>query len=100
MMSKYFLNNYEKETIILWNEAEKTAEVYTCSPSMMKRMDDLAENHEEIVRTKETEYSKTYVLPKKLIQVRTPVRLSEETRQKYRQRMLELRQKQLKEKEE
>ena len=77
MMSKYFLNNYEKETISLWNEAEPTAEVYTCSASMMRHMDELVEKCTEITRTKETEYSKTYVLPKKLVKVRAPLRVSD-----------------------
>lgn len=98
-MSKYFLNNYEKETIILWNEAEKTAEVYTCSASMMRHMDELVEKSEVITRTEETEYSKTYVLPKKLVSVRLPVKLTDEQKQKRQERMRELRRKQLEAKE-
>jgi hypothetical protein len=91
---KYFLNNYEKETIILWNEAEKTAEVYTCSKSMMRKMDELAEKSPTVQRTEETEYSKTYILPKKYVKVVLPRQLSDETKRKMRLRMQEMRKKQ------
>ena len=39
------LSNLEKETIILWNEAEKTASVYTYNPALIRQLSELCRTH-------------------------------------------------------
>ena len=42
----YNLTKQERETVIVFNEAEKTAEVYTCSQSMIRKMDALVAEYD------------------------------------------------------
>lgn len=70
----------EKETIILFNEADSQAKVYTCNKSMMRQLDELCKNSVEITEVLKDEHSKTYLLPKKWIKVRKPRQLSVEKR--------------------
>lgn len=44
------LSNLEKETIILWNEAEREAEIYTHAPALQKQLRDLCGQYPEQVR--------------------------------------------------
>lgn len=76
------LTNYERETIITFNEAEQTANVYTCNKALIHKLDGFCKNHSVIIRVQEDEFSKTYKLPKKLISIRQPRYLPDETRQK------------------
>ena len=36
-------SRYEQETSILWNEEDKTANVYTASPVTMRKLDKMCE---------------------------------------------------------
>ena len=48
------LSNLEKETIILWNEAEREAEVYTYNAALQQQLRDLCGQYPEQVHlTKE-----------------------------------------------
>lgn len=80
-MSEYKLTNYEKETIITNNEAEATAECYTCSPVLMRKLDGLCAKSTEITVKKQDQYSKTYIFPKKWVGVRLPRIMSEKQRE-------------------
>lgn len=83
------LTKYEMETIIIFNEEEKEARCYTCNKSLMNRLDDFCSKSSEITRVAEDEHGQTYVMPKKWIKVRMPKEISEEERQKMRERARE-----------
>lgn len=71
--NKIRLSNYERETIFIFNEEEKTASIYTCSQSCMKKMNRLCAEFPELYRLKrQDEYSKTYEFPKKYIKIEKP----------------------------
>ena len=72
------LSNLEKETIILWNEAERDAEIYTHNPALQQQLRDLCGQYPEQVRlTKEGPHgSITVQLPKKWLRVVPPRVLS------------------------
>lgn len=77
------ISPYERETIILLNESEKNATIYTCSQKTLKKLDELVESYPDIYKVvKETTDSKTYSCPKKMIKFRKPVFMSEERKQK------------------
>lgn len=66
------LTNYERETVITFNDNEDTAQIYTCNKTWMKMLTKLAQKDSRVSRTESDEYSQTYVLPKKAIKVRLP----------------------------
>lgn len=81
------MTRYEMETIINYNQEEKTASVYTCDKALIRRLDRLCEESTEITVEKEDEYSKSYILPKKWVKVRKPRQLSDELKEKLASRM-------------
>ena len=66
------LTKYERETVVVFNEAESDAELYTCSQVMMRKMDELVKNDSRFSVIEEDEVSKTYKFPKKYFKVRKP----------------------------
>lgn len=72
------LSNLEKETIILWNEAERDAEIYTHNPALQQQLHALCGQYPERVRlTREGPHgSITVQLPKKWLRVVPPRVLS------------------------
>ena len=71
----YNLTKVERETVVVFNEAEPNAELYTCSQAMMRRMDELVRNYDGFLEAKRDEVSKTYIFPKKYFKVRKPSNL-------------------------
>ncbi|MGN0132996.1 MAG: immunoglobulin [Lachnospiraceae bacterium] len=59
----------EQETIILYNQAEQMAEVYSHDPRLLKKLAQLAEKYPEQIRQKE-EHS--YTVPKCCVLIREP----------------------------
>lgn len=83
----YKLTKYEQETVILYNNGELTATVYTCNRILMNKLDRQCVQHPDICRLKiQDEYSKTYIIPKKLISIRTPKIYSDIQKQHMRER--------------
>lgn len=41
--AKKIMTRYEQETIVTYNKEEKTAEIYTCDPIVIKKLDVLVE---------------------------------------------------------
>jgi hypothetical protein len=82
------LSPYERETILLYNEAEDLATVYTHNARLQQRLADLAVSFPDSFRLQERNGSDgvTYLVDKKLILIRQPY--SEERRQKDRERAL------------
>lgn len=72
------LTNFEKETIIRFNEAEKMAVVETCSKKWKRRLRMIAEESAEVQLIREDEYSVTYRCPKSLLLIRKPIVRTEE----------------------
>lgn len=66
------LTKYERETVIVFNEAEPNAELYTCSSVTMRKMDALVAADDRFSVIKQDEVSKTYKFPKKYFKVRKP----------------------------
>jgi len=71
----YKLSRYEQETILLYNNEDKTGSVYTCDPALIRKMDKFMAQYPDVISLKrEDEYSKTYNVPKNLFSIRTPSR--------------------------
>lgn len=65
-------SEYEKETIILTNEADDFYEVYTFNSGLKKKLAAYAKRHPDLCRLKETtkEGSATYVVDKARLSLR------------------------------
>ena len=78
------LTNYERETIILFNEAEDTATVDVCNPALIRKLDKqiaLQENQQaSLVQLDEN--GARYHIPKKWIKIIAPPVLTEAERAK------------------
>lgn len=75
------LSLYEQETILLYNQAESTAEVYTHDPKLLEKLSRLAEKYPgQIIRKNEH----SFTVPKRCVSVREPY--SEERRAAARER--------------
>ncbi len=86
-MNKNKLIKEEQETVILYNNGESTATVYTCNRSLMIKLDRICGQCPDTCRLKtQDEYSKTYIIPKKLITIRTPNIYTDMQKQKMRER--------------
>lgn len=72
------LTGEEKETIINYNQKDKTANIYTCDPTLIKTLRKIASNHSVIIEEKQCGDGWEYKIPKKWIKVRAPRQLSEE----------------------
>lgn len=70
------LSLLEQETIITYNAQEDFAEVYTCYPPMIRKLDKLAqENPEEWKILRGDQIGKTYTCPKEFIKFQTRKRI-------------------------
>jgi hypothetical protein len=84
------LTKYEQETIINFNAGEQTATVYTRDKAVMRKLDTLVTEFPEVYKlTNETEYDRTYEMPKSHINYRKPRQVTDEQREKARQMMIE-----------
>lgn len=68
------LSKLEKETIILWNEAEPGAEIYTYNPSLQEQLTRLCAKYPDKVRmTAENGYGGLiFALPKRWLRIVPP----------------------------
>lgn len=87
------LTRAERETIILYNEEEQTAEVYTCNEAMKRKLTKLHEDGTEgLTFVRSDEYSVTYTVPKKWVKIKPSIKmnLTDEQREARKQRMKQL----------
>ena len=63
------LSLYEQETIILYNQAEAAAEVYTHDPRLLEKRRRLAEKYPDQIVEKDRQ---TFLVPKRCVSVREP----------------------------
>ena len=64
------LSRQEQETILLFNEAEQEATVYTHNKALQKRLDCFCVSDTRYSLIKKEERAKTYKVPKKCVRVR------------------------------
>ena len=78
------LTKYEKETIILFNEGEDTASIYTYNAGLRKRLAAFSKQYPDHCRMEQSheQGGVTYVLDKSRLSVRLQPPYSEERRQK------------------
>lgn len=68
---------YEQEVVINFNADEEMATVYSANPSWLRKMEALAREFPDTFRLiRQTEISKTYEMPKRLVRIGKPRRLS------------------------
>jgi hypothetical protein len=84
------ITNYERETIINYNDEEKEASVYTLNKSLIRRLDGLCQKNPDIFKCTKTQSdgSKEYEFPKKYVSIRAPKILSEEQKLKCKERFM------------
>lgn len=84
------LTRCEQETIIIYNNQDKTALVYTCHSKMKNKLRLFAEQFpEDVIIEKEDEISISAIVPKKCVaSIRTPKK--REVSDEQRQRMSEM----------
>lgn len=75
------LSKYEQETIILYNQAEKTASVYTHDPKLLEKLARLTKEYPQQIQP---DGPNTYIVPKGCVLIREPY--SEERRAAARER--------------
>lgn len=69
------LSLYEQETIINFNEEEKTASVYTHNKALIRKLDKLAQERPEDCRRKRTSHdgkAVDFVVPKSWVKIKPP----------------------------
>ena len=78
------LTKYEKETIILFNEGEDTASVYTYNAGLRKRLAAFSQQYPDLCRLEKSheQGGVSYVLDKSRLSIRLQPPYSEERRQK------------------
>lgn len=82
------LTRYEQETIINFNAADKTAELYTRNPAIIRQLDSLVIEYPDTFKcVGETDIDKTYVMPKTAVTYRKPRRLSDKRKEDLRKQM-------------
>ena len=63
------LSLVERETILLYNQAEPMAEVYTHDPRLMEKLELLAKKHPDQITRKDAH---NFTVPKRCVSVREP----------------------------
>ena len=76
------LTNYEKETIIRYNQDEAEANIYTMDPVLIRKLGRIAAADPLAYVLREDEDSKTYIVPKKWVKVVAPPKLTDTEREK------------------
>ena len=94
----YTLSACERETHIWWDESTDTAVLYTCSTSLMRKMDKLCESSPDLYQEDEARagrldgevISREYHFPKDLLTFRSAfkkIELTEEQKEERRARL-------------
>ena len=76
------LTRYEQEVVINFNADGEMATVYCANPSWLRKMDALVTEFPDTFRLiRQTEISKTYEMPKRLVRIGKPRELSSAQRE-------------------
>lgn len=87
------LTKYEQETIINYNNEEKTASVFTYDKSLIRKLDKRLAEMPDMKLIRRGEDFAEYSLPKKWIKVAFPRQYSDEQRAEMAERMKAAREK-------
>jgi len=87
------LSKYEQETIINYNNEEKTASIFTYDKSLIRKLDKMLSEMPDMKLIYRGEDFAEYSLPKKWIKVSFPRQYSDEQRAKMAERMRAAREK-------
>lgn len=89
-------SQYEKETIINFNEEEKTASVYTFNKHMLKKLKELSEIRPDECRLESEgpEDAASFIVPKKWVRIRPSAKynLTDEQKKERADRMRRIKQ--------
>ena len=78
----YRLSAVERETVILFNEAEPTAEIETYNAAIKRRLEAVRRGYpEEITLVRSDGYANNYIFPKKWIKIIPPRGATEKQRE-------------------
>ena len=88
-MEKQFIPLIERETIITYNEKEKTAHVFTTNKTLCAKLKGMALEYPDLVKfvREHLDGALEYTVPKKSIRVNRPIVLTDEQREKRRKLM-------------
>lgn len=88
-MEKQFIPLIERETIITYNEKEKTANVYTTNKALCAKLKGMALEYPDLVKfvSAHPDGALEYTVPKKSVRVNKPIVLTDEQREKRRKLM-------------
>lgn len=91
MKGCFMLTNYERETIITFNEAESDCEVYTYNQKLIRKLTERCESHPSLYRmVAEDQFGGyTFCFPKSLLTINPRVPMSEDLRDKHRRNAIE-----------
>ena len=81
----YKLTNYERETILLFNEAEDNADVTTYNAALIRKLGRLAEERPQeikLVDVNDDDGGFRYVIPKTWIRINATLILSDKEKQR------------------
>lgn len=87
------LTKYEQETIINYNNEEKTASIFTYDKSLIRKLDKRLAEMSDMKLIRRGEDFAEYSLPKKWIKVALPRQYSDEQRAEMAERMKAAREK-------
>ena len=78
------LTKYEKETIVLFNEGEDTASIYTYNAGLRRPLENFSKKYPDLCRLEKSceQGGVSYVLEKSRLSIRLQPPMSEERRQK------------------
>ena len=78
------LTKYEKETIVLFNEGEDTASIFTYNAELRRRLENFSKKYPDLCRLEKSceQGGVSYVLEKSRLSIRLQPPMSEERRQK------------------
>ena len=86
------LTKVEKETIITYNEAEPTADIFTYNKALIKKLETLCTERPEEVKNTTTAgaESKSFIVPKKYVKIIATRKYSDSYREKLAERLKQL----------
>ena len=77
------LTKYEQETIVNYNNGDKIGTIYTADPVVIRKLTKLIDAYPEDYKLiRKNDFSLECSFPKKLIQFRKPIHLTQEQKEK------------------
>lgn len=80
----------EQETVIVYNQAEKTAQVFTYNPTLQRKLAEYEKDNPEVRLIRKGSGYKEYEVPKKWIKVAPPRKVSESQKKAAAERMTKM----------